>query len=378
METTTQNKINYLKETKNLMKTMLNNHGASITDATPFRQYITIMNNILYPPKIEAKETILTNHSVETGELQLTSYGQGDKLYKVEDELGTDAYVFRGDVSTNYVSFAGFYWRIVRINGNGSIRLIYDGTQLNPLTTRTLDRFVNVKTLYGLADSNAYVGYMFGDPDGTTYEATHANINDSEVKKAIDAWYEDNLVDYFDYFDLDVGFWEDRRPYASSDATEPDYSYGVGRDKMTYYGQAVRIQYGEHADQVTLKYAQPEDYFTHTNSSYGNKALKYPIGMLAADEMYYAGLGVNTTISNGGCYLTYTPPGSNSSTSWWINAPFFYMKNVGNFNQAVNSSNGVGGGTNMECYIRPVINLKSSVELTGTGTVDDPYVVVME
>lgn len=378
METTTQNKLNYLKETKSLMKAMLNSHGASIDDTIPFRKYIDVMNGILYPPKVVAKETILTNHPIETAAVPLNTYGQADKLYKVEDEFGPDAYVFRGNVDTNYVSFAGFYWRIVRINGNGSIRLIYDGTQLNSLTTRTLDRFVNVKTLYGLAGSNAYIGYMFGDPDGITYEATHANINDSEVKKAIDTWYEENLIDYFDYFDLDVGFWEDRRPYADSKDTEPNYSYGVGRDIMTYYGPAVRIKYGKHADQVTLKYARPEDYFTHTNSSYGNKALKYPIGILAEDEMYYAGLGVNTTTSSGGCYLTYTPSGSNNSTSWWINSPFFHMKSAGNYNGAVNYANGVGGGTNIECYIRPVINLKSSIELTGTGTIQDPYVVVTE
>ena len=48
-------------------------------------------------------------------------------IYEITDNLGT-AYYYRGDVENNYVKFAGFYWRIIRINGDGSIRLIYDGT----------------------------------------------------------------------------------------------------------------------------------------------------------------------------------------------------------------------------------------------------------
>lgn len=369
MEKKTQDKINYLKETKNLFKEMLNSHGATITDNIPFRKYIDIMNNILYPPKVYAKETILKNHTIETTTLNLKTSGSGDKLYKVEDDLGAEAYVFRGTGTTNYVSFAGFYWRIIRINGNGSLRLIYDGTSLHNPNVSTADRVVNIKTKYGLSGSNAYIGYMYGDPNGATYEATHANINDSLVKQALDTWYENNLIDYADYLDLDAGFWEDRRPYAKSNSTEPDYSYGVGVDKMTYYGPAVRITYGKNANLLSLKSARTEDNFTSVNSQYGNKSLKYPIGILNRDEIYYAGLGVSTT---GSCYLTYVPSGYR----WWINSPFFHMKSMGNYNSSIEGT-GIGGSTDEEAYIRPVINLKPSIELKGSGTSDDPYVVVI-
>ena len=47
-------------------------------------------------------------------------------LYKAEDDDGGSFY-FRGNVSNNWVEFGGFYWRIVRINGDGSIRLLYSG-----------------------------------------------------------------------------------------------------------------------------------------------------------------------------------------------------------------------------------------------------------
>mgnify|MGYP003301165685 CR=1 FL=1 len=39
---------------------------------------------------------------------------------------GSPTYYFRGNVTNNYVDFAGFTWRIVRINEDGSVRLILD------------------------------------------------------------------------------------------------------------------------------------------------------------------------------------------------------------------------------------------------------------
>ena len=47
-------------------------------------------------------------------------------LYMAEDDEG-ESYYYRGAVKNNYVSFAGFIWRIIRRNGDGSIRMIYSG-----------------------------------------------------------------------------------------------------------------------------------------------------------------------------------------------------------------------------------------------------------
>ena len=49
-----------------------------------------------------------------------------DGLYMAEDDEG-ESYYYRGAVKNNYVSFAGFIWRIIRRNGDGSIRMIYSG-----------------------------------------------------------------------------------------------------------------------------------------------------------------------------------------------------------------------------------------------------------
>ena len=78
-------------------------------------------------------------------------------IYKAEDDYG-DSYYYRGKVTNNYVSFAGYIWRIIRINGDGSIRLIYSGTNTSDTSS---------KTSIGTSQYNSYpydassVGYKY-------------------------------------------------------------------------------------------------------------------------------------------------------------------------------------------------------------------------
>src|SRR5699024_545528 len=73
-------------------------------------------------------DVILANNNVS--DTTLTSYGESatldEGLLKTEDDLGT-AYYFRGAVTNNNVSFGGFNWKIVKINGDGSVKLVLDG-----------------------------------------------------------------------------------------------------------------------------------------------------------------------------------------------------------------------------------------------------------
>lgn len=113
-------------------------------------------------------------------------------LCMAPDAYGT-SYYYRGNVQNNYVKFANFYWLIVRINGDGSVRIIYDGTVAHANGEESTDRTIgNSKYNYSDID-NAYAGYMYGTPGSSTYEETHANVNDSEIKKYIDTWYENNI-----------------------------------------------------------------------------------------------------------------------------------------------------------------------------------------
>ena len=81
------------------------------------------------------------------------------------DAYGT-SYYYRGNVTNNYVKFAGFYWRIVRINGDDTVRIIYDGTQAHTNGGSIKDRHIGEMYFNSNSSDNANLGYMYGDMDG--------------------------------------------------------------------------------------------------------------------------------------------------------------------------------------------------------------------
>ena len=81
-------------------------------------------------------------------------------LYAVPDDYGT-SYIYRGDVENNNVYFGGYYWKIIRMNGDGSIRMIYNGTTPNATGINT--SINNTAYQYNSKYSApTYVGYMYG------------------------------------------------------------------------------------------------------------------------------------------------------------------------------------------------------------------------
>ena len=141
----------------------------------------TTWNNVSYDSTTyKLNTTTLTETELETD--------KSDKgLYQGTDDYGT-TYYYRGNVKNNIVKFAGFYWQIVRINGDGSIRLIYDGTEKNATGVK---QSINNRTYQfnSLYNDPTYVGYMYGDKDGTTFAEVHNNTNNSTIKTAVDNWY---------------------------------------------------------------------------------------------------------------------------------------------------------------------------------------------
>ena len=285
-------------------------------------------------------------------------------LYQAEDDYGT-TYYFRGAVDNNWVQFAGFYWRIVRINGDGSIRLIYSGdSSSGPAETGGATQ-IGTSAFNEQYNDNAYVGYMYGTPGSDTYEETHANTNDSTIKGVLDTWYEDNLqANYAQYLSTESGFCGDREP-----STDESTSNGLGGTGLTetYYGTYMRLI----ANKLpTFECQNDSDLYTISSSRHGNKVLTYPIGLITADEVAFAG-GVNGIANNG--YYLYT------NQYYWTMSPFNFI--------ALNSSAGVFlvwtyGAPNRngvdwnEPGVRPVINLDKNVTISsGDGTIDNPYVV---
>ena len=85
-------------------------------------------------------------------------------MYATNDNDGK-TYYYRGSVAGNYVKFNDYYWRIVRVNGDGTVRLIYDGTKLYQNGEANVDRQIGTGGYSNNASGNSYVGYMYGNPN---------------------------------------------------------------------------------------------------------------------------------------------------------------------------------------------------------------------
>ena len=285
-------------------------------------------------------------------------------LCSAPDAYGT-SYYYRGNVTNNYVYFAGFYWRIIRINGDGSVRMIYDGTSAHANGEASEDRIVGMSVYNDKYTDNAYVGYMYGTPGSSSYAETHANKNDSNVKKYIDAWYENNLknTDYEKYL-ADNIFCNDRSISAGK--------YGSAFNNLGYGGNATGYRWiyfpwddNDYNDKVFLSCKQKNDAFTVDDTFYGNGNLKYPISLISSDEAVLNGT-YNSKNSNFFLYSGY---------EYWFITPTKFNTEA-TINERMVAS-GVLGYTQgyKESGVKPVINLKINALKKGLGTINAPFVV---
>ena len=284
-------------------------------------------------------------------------------LYQGTDDYGT-TYYYRGNVKNNNVYFAGFYWQIVRINGDGSIRLIYNGTENNATGVK---QSINNRTYQFNSKYNdpAYVGYMYGDPDATTFAEVHANTNDSTIKAAVDSWYKTNISDkgYSQYVSTAVGFCGDRSFYTNNGGSGGD---GVQTDKDTRFGAYGRYQAN------TAQFTCPEparDLYTTADSGVGNKALTYPVGLITYDEVMFAGVDNRHVNKLSWIYST--------GHSWTMSPSTFWAASSHVSEWGDNSAGFLRYDWSTNSFsARPVINLKADVEISGgTGTANDPFIV---
>jgi len=294
-------------------------------------------------------------------------------VFEMEDDYGT-SYYFRGAVENNYVQFAGFYWRIIRINGDGSIRIIYDGTQAYANGESSADRFINTSTKYNATDDNKYLGWMYG-PTGTTASTSkiqaQTNSVDSNIKKTVDAWYKINIEDAgYGSAVSDTTFCNDRStPGKPVTGWNNDTGLGYGNNS-TAYGATARVgrwNSGTTPSSPTFKCPQKNDAFTVNDTSKGNGALTYPVGLITVDEIVAAGSGKFGTV-NTNYYL-------NKGLNYWSLSPYFY--NVAfSYIFAIETSGKFNGiSTNQNGSIAPVINLtvEYANTLIGNGTMENPY-----
>ena len=282
-------------------------------------------------------------------------------LCKAKDAYG-DSYYYRGNVTNNYVKFADKYWRIVRINGDGTVRVIYDGTSAHANGEASADRQIGTSAFNSSYNDNAYVGYMYGKTGASTYADAHANTNNSTIKTYIDDWYKTNIVGTTnEQYLADNIFCNDRSMAGNNSGT------GAGTS-VTYYrwynGPWESENYSKYNKKMMLTCSQKNDAFTVSDTTNGNGALTYPVGLLSTDEIALAG-GWNA--ANSGYYLY-------SGQVWWASSPD-YFDGIGAYVRYVYSSGNADSNGYVDSFygVRPVFNLKAEVLLQGSGTAEDPY-----
>ncbi len=358
--------------------------------------------NIYFVKKVIARDVILDNSSViyDTPDFSKTACATcGDNksgLYETEDDFGT-SYYFRGTVNDNWVKFGkakeedgtkkDIWWRIVRINGDGTIRLIYAGTgDSAPSTTGSQTSAIINQKFNESSNDNMYVGYQYksGDMHGYGKGTTNSNVLDS-----LNTWFKENLNDEwkdgYGRIDPNAGFCNDR-----SGSTDPGTSWnektmsdtGGTENTETYYGSFLRWSKIQPNLKCSTTYNKNKDYFTYAKSIgiesnengkiIGTQSLDYPVGLITADEVAFAGAANGK--ANSGFWL-------NTGQEYWTMSPDYfdggisYVFYVGKNGTLYHSIHGLYG-------LRPVINLKADTKLTflhpdqaDKGTNSNPYIV---
>ena len=297
-------------------------------------------------------------------------------LASAEDDYGT-SYYFRGAVTNNYVEFANKCWRIVRVSGDGSVKLILHNDNptgaANPCDAannsasaafarysgETYKSAFNEKT-----DDNAYLGFMYGAAGATDYASTHANTNKSTILTNLETWYNNNISDYADKI-ADTVWCNDKT--IVKDTTYNPSSYGGNATGLgfginkTWYGAAQRLLSTSGSAGGTGPSLKCNGDLSKINSK---------VGLITADELAFAGYAYG--LENSTTYLQ-----ENATDTYWCSlSPGLFNGSYALVWYIIGSS---GDFAHVYVFytsgVRPSISLKSTTNVTGNGTSEDPYVV---
>ena len=371
--------------------TKFNLTGAAVTSDTYANSYSSLVGKYLVSDFISEAGSSTAGEMKATTNLSYVIYvvsaTQNSFTYKVvgsnknmteallastEDDYGT-SYYFRGVVKNNYVEFANKCWRIVRITGDGSVKLVLhnDNTtkKANPCssannsTNAAFARYY--RTTYESAfnknyDDNAYVGFKYGTPGSSTYEATHANTNKSTILTNLETWYNNNLTAYADK--LADTIW-------CNDKSTVSGGLGYGTNE-TDYAARNRIY-----KQPILKCPNDNNggklsKFTVGDTTNGNGNLTYKIGLLTTDEVVFAGYAYNLNNTT----TTYLQENATDIYWWSLSPRDFFGVSAGAW--IVSSGSLAYNTVDLNGGLRPAISLVSSTTISGgKGTSEEPYVV---
>ena len=296
-------------------------------------------------------------------------------LASAEDDYGT-SYYFRGTVTNNYVEFANKCWRIVRVGGDGSVKLILHNDNptgaANPCDAANNSASAAFARYSGETyesafntnkEDNAYIGFKYGTPGSNTYEATHANTNNSTILTNLETWYNNNLKTYEKVI-ADTVWCNDK---TVTDKTYNPWNWsnvnGLGYGtNVTIYGATQRLV-------STSRSAGGTGPSFKCNGELSKITSK--VGLITADELAFAGYAHE--LENTTTYLQ-----ENIGTLWWWSLSPYDFSSIGAAVWGVLGGNGyfsTSGVSDHAGGLRPSISLKSTTNVTGDGTSSSPFVV---
>lgn len=292
------------------------------------------------------KINVIENNTVTNADRYSNTFVSYDRSNYADMYVSTDqdglTYYYRGKVDYNYVLFAGKTWRIMRINGDGSIRMIlndYARDASNYIVQRTYNS--NSACNYGSVES-----YTAGIDCLKYGTGTYAN---ESIKSFVNQWYSDNITgNALNFIKTDAKYCV-------------DYSYETVDDFLTfgsYYRLKNRIP--------SLTCDSPSG---HTNGS--AETINLSVGLPTVDEVIMAGHGANRDYYTKNTYLYI------GETNWFTMSPALY-ESISKYTQiyTAGTSSYVAWSVSVSAAYRPVINLINTTMVTGDGTINNPYNVI--
>ena len=239
---------------------------------------------------------------------------------------------------------------------------MYAGTSHN-----TTSAYIGTSAFNSTYNDPMYVGYMYGTSGSLASNRT--NTTDSTIKTYIDNWYNNNLSSYSKYISTEAVYCNDREL-----ASGQKYSIRSG----FHYAPNGRLVTNK---TPTYNCTNNKDAFSGSNSE---AKLTYPIGLMTADELIYAGGKYSTNLPSpyAWYYLNSSGESITGSTLWWSLSPFVWVGSDCGVWRVYGSSN---PGHLEYSYVhiswgaRPAISLKSCIKYsTGNGAPETPYEIVLD
>ena len=281
------------------------------------------------------------------------------------------------------------YWRIIRTNEDGSIRLLYVGpshdTTSGYIGKQPFEFGKSYDYLAAHYSFSMYVGYMYGY--NFSLKDNRTNEFSSTIKTYIDNWYESNLLTNYDnYLSKTAIYCNDRSTQNNSYSTKINFDYASNTRLDT--NKTPTYKCGGNTSNGLFESTQAvEDKFSVSTEGGGNGLLKYPIALMTADEVSFAGGTGSTELSSPYAWYYTNSVGESvvgdldenyNSRCWWTLSP----KSAGSGSPMVfctigEANPGYLGANSVEesIAVRPAISLSPCVKVTGSGTPENPYVV---